>query len=147
MLDTMTEIFKFRETYQQFEEYQGLQSGDKKFFDNLFLLLVVSTNVEYTNKYLSIRFNTPISTVEKRLKRLEWAHMIVRSVIRIKKEDKYWISVRTIHLDPKTFAFINVAMAPIEFSAHKTKEKEEIKPIEEPKEEIKKKKVRMNVQY
>lgn len=128
MLDTISEILKFKETYEQFEEYQNLQNNDKKFFDNLFLLLVVSTNVEYTNKFLSYRFNMPISTVEKRLKRLEWAHLIVRSVIRIKKEDKYWVSVRTIHLDPKTFAFVNVAMTPIERVAHN----QEIKKVEEP---------------
>lgn len=133
MLDTITEILKFKETYEQLEEYQNLQNNDKKFFDNLFLLLVVSTNVEYTNKFLSFRFNMPISTVEKRLKRLEWAHLIVRSVIRIKKEDKYWVSVRTIHLDPKTFAFVNVAMSPIERVAH-NQEKIEIPEIkEEPK--------------
>lgn len=142
MLDTITEILKFKETYEQFEEYQNLQKNDKKFFDNLFLLLVVSTNVEYTNKFLSYRFNMPISTVEKRLKRLEWAHLIVRSVIRIKKEDKYWVSVRTIHLDPKTFAFVNVAMTPIEKIAHnKEKEKVETKEIKEENKNTKKRRI------
>mgnify|MGYP002509227492 CR=1 FL=1 len=55
----------------------------------------------YSNKYLSQRFNIPVSTIEKRVRRLDRANLIKRKVENELNTNKKWITTaRTIELDP-----------------------------------------------
>ena len=108
MLNSIEDIFKFKENYQMFPEYDLLSTKDKRFFDSLFLLLIINPGVNITNEFLSKRFNIPDSTLQKKLKRLEDKHLIYRECHKVLKDNKYWITERMIVLDPIKFAFVNL---------------------------------------
>lgn len=110
MLNSIEDIFKFKETYQTFPEYDSLSSKDRRFFDSLFLLLIIKPGINITNEFLSKRFNIPDSTLQKKLKRLEDKHLIYRESYKVLKDKKYWITERTIVLDPIMFSFVNIKL-------------------------------------
>lgn len=118
-----------KQIYMEFKEYQELRESDQAFFDSLFILLYLKDiNQEFSNKYLSSRLGMPVSTVEKRLRRLERAHLIMRFIARFKNKDGYWTTGRTIKLDNITFAFLytknNVNFTPEEVALFKQRREE-----------------------
>ncbi len=107
MNDILSEANTLRGVYQDLEAYQRLCEEDRRFFDNLFILLLFNESKIYSNKYLSQRFNIPVSTIEKRVRRLDRANLIKRKVENELKDNEKWITTaRTIELDPVTFAFM-----------------------------------------
>lgn len=85
-------------------EYLSLREEDQLFFDNLFILLLFNEDKVYSNKYLSQRFNIPVSTIEKRIKRIARAKLIRRSVTNEFTEGRWITTARTLELDPFTFS-------------------------------------------
>lgn len=121
-------INKYKEIYSNLDCYKELRESDQEFFDNLFLLLLFKdANNELSNKFLSKRLDMPESTIEKRLRRLERAHLIIRYIAKTKKDD-YWITFRSIKLDSITFAWFcemnNINMSEKEAELFKNKRKE-----------------------
>lgn len=99
---------KIKIIYQNLDSYKALSEGDQKFFDNLFILLLVSDVKELSNKYLSYRFNIPVSTIEKRINHLKKAKLITRSVEYNNYHGK-WRAVKSrLDLDPVTFSFARI---------------------------------------
>lgn len=92
-------------------EYTSLREEDKKFFDNLFILLLFNEDKVYSNKYLSQRFNIPLSTLEKRIKRLARAKLISRKVMSEIQDGKWITTARTLELDPFTFSVLKKRVA------------------------------------
>ena len=109
-MDILSEANNLRAIYQDMEAYLTLREEDQKFFDNLFVLLLVYDNNQFSNKYLAQRFNMPISTIEKRIKRLARANLIRRCVsCEYAEGKKHWTTTsRTLELDPTTFSFAKV---------------------------------------
>ena len=60
MKDMLSMAGVFKTIYSDLPEYQNLRAEDKKFFDNLFILLLFNEDKVYSNKYLSKRFDIPI---------------------------------------------------------------------------------------
>lgn len=85
-------------------EYLSLREEDQLFFDNLFILLLFNEDKVYSNKYLSQRFNIPVSTIEKRIKRIARAKLIRRTVSNELTEGRWITTARTLELDPFTFS-------------------------------------------
>lgn len=85
-------------------EYLSLREEDQLFFDNLFILLLFNEDKVYSNKYLSQRFNIPVSTIEKRIKRIARAKLIRRTVSNEFTEGRWITTARTLELDPFTFS-------------------------------------------
>lgn len=107
MKDMLSMASDFRSIYKDIPEYLGLGEEDRKFFDNLFILLLFNEDKAYSNKYLSQRFSIPLSTIEKRIRRLDRANLIKRKVVNELVDNSKWITKeRTIELDPVTFAFV-----------------------------------------
>lgn len=109
-MDLLSEATNLRAIYQNMESYQCLREEDRKFFDNLFILLLVYDDKNFSNKYLAQRFNMPISTIEKRIKRLAQAKLIRRCASCEYVESKnHWTTIsRTLELDPMTFSFTKI---------------------------------------
>lgn len=126
---------KIKIIYQNLDSYKALSEGDQRFFDNLFILLLVSDVKELSNKYLSYRFNIPVSTVEKRINHLKKAKLITRSVEYNNYRGK-WRAVKSrLDLDPVTFSFARIEEASerlktvqLEYILAVTKEIEEAHP-------------------
>lgn len=107
MNDILSESNDLRCIYQDIPEYVDLREEDKKFFDNLFILLLFNEDKVYSNKYLSQRFKIPLSTLEKRIRRLDRANLIKRKTVNELVDNEKWITTsRTLELDPATFAFV-----------------------------------------
>lgn len=107
MKDLSSMASEFKSIYVDIPEYQELREEDRKFFDNLFILLLFNEEKAYSNKYLSQRFSIPLSTIEKRIKRLDRAKLIKRKVVNELQENGRWLTKeRTIELDSVTFAFV-----------------------------------------
>ena len=107
MENVLTNANDYKAVYELLPEYQALHiEADKVFFDNIFLCLLIDKVVVRSNKELAARFNMSESTLEKRLKRLEDAKLIIRSNVKT-HENGYWeVLERAIELDPFTFAKI-----------------------------------------
>ena len=106
MKDMLSMAGVFKTIYSDLPEYQNLRAEDKKFFDNLFILLLFNEDKVYSNKYLSKRFDIPISTIEKRIHRLYQAGLIKRKVVNELVDSKWITKARTLELDSVTFSFV-----------------------------------------
>lgn len=107
MNDILREANDLKVIYQDIPEYVNLREEDKRFFDNLFILLLFNEDKVYSNKYLSQRFKIPLSTLEKRIRRLDRAHLIKRKTVNELVDNEKWLTIsRTLELDPVTFAFV-----------------------------------------
>ena len=102
----MTTREKFESiSYQDLVSYQDLSDNDKKFFDKLFKILIYNGSINWSNQKLAKTMNETLSTVEKRLKRLEQASLILRESSR-QCEFGQWRTVdRVISLNPIYFEF------------------------------------------
>lgn len=65
------------EFYKNTSNYKQLCKGDQDFFDAIFSVLVLRPIIE-RNEVLSISYKIPLSTLEKRLNRLEKSGLIIR---------------------------------------------------------------------
>lgn len=141
-INLSNDLNKYKAIYSQFTEYIELTDGDKEFFDSLFILLTLNTAQDLSNKYLSTRLNAPVSTIEKRLRRLERAHLIIRYIVHFKNEKNYWTTGRTIKLDNLTFAFYyqknNITLSQEEIKLY-SERRHEVDTLLEDKERIKEK--------
>lgn len=91
--------------YTDFVGYVELSEGDKNFFDKIFYLLILQGSITWSNEKLAYMLNDKISTVEKRLSRLEKAGLILRETSR-EKQNGVWRTVdRVIRLSPQYFSF------------------------------------------
>lgn len=90
---------KLKKIYMVDDGYQELSEDDKLFFDRLFTILWISEDCFYSNKFFAARFVIGESTVEKKLRRLERNHLILREIYRENNNGK-WQSQRRITLDP-----------------------------------------------
>ena len=91
--------------YTEFEEYMELSPGDKKFFDNLFSVLIYFGEINWSNKKLSEMLGESESTLEKRLSRLERSKLIIREVSKQCDFGKWRTVDRVIRLNPFHFQF------------------------------------------
>lgn len=90
---------KLKKLYQEYGGYQELNEADQGFFDQVFTILWVNDEINLTNKYLGERFGYSNSTIEKKLRRLERAGLIIRFINRFYEKNK-WNTNRKINLDP-----------------------------------------------
>lgn len=91
--------------YKDFAAYQELSPGDKKFFDKLFDYLIYYGEISWSNNKLCELLGENESTLEKRLKRLEQAQLILREVSK-QCFNGVWKTVdRIIRLNPFHFQF------------------------------------------
>lgn len=91
--------------YTDFATYQSLSEGDRDFFDRLFYMLILNGKINWSNEKISKVFGVPVSTVEKRLRRIEQADLIIRENQRA-QVDGVWRTVeRVIRLSPDYFGF------------------------------------------
>lgn len=91
---------KLKKIYQNYDEYQLINEADQEFFDQLFSILWIEGHLNKKNEYLGARFGYQKSTIEKKLRHLERAHLIYRDVVR--KHDDItgrWTTDRDIFLD------------------------------------------------
>ena len=106
----MNDILKLSSELQSISkympEYLSLREEDQLFFDNLFILLLFNEDKVYSNKYLSQRFNIPVSTIEKRIKRIARAKLIRRTVSKEFTEGRWITTARPLELDPFTFSVL-----------------------------------------
>lgn len=106
------EATSFAAIYQRLDSYLNLIEADRLFFDKLFPMLLFNDNDIYSDKYLSNRFKNDlgkpmsISTLQKRLKRLSDANLIVKKEDRECIDGKWTTTARHINLDPATFSFM-----------------------------------------
>ena len=110
-METVREKFdKF--IYKDFIAYQELSDGDKKCFDELFMILMYQGSITWSNQKLSSYLNESESTLEKRLKRLEEAKLITREVSKQCDINGNWRTVdRIITLNQYHFDFDFSTMA------------------------------------
>lgn len=93
-------------TYKDLIDYVNLTEGDKYCFDKLFNVLIFQGTINWSNQKLANILGEKESTLEKRLKRLEQARLIVRDANKIRDEFGIWHTVdRTIKLNPVNFQF------------------------------------------
>lgn len=93
-------------TYKDLIDYVNLSEGDKYCFDKLFNVLIFQGSINWSNQKLANILGEKESTLEKRLKRLEQARLIVRDANKIRDEFGIWHTVdRTIKLNPVNFQF------------------------------------------
>ncbi len=104
MNDILKLSSELQSIYKYIPEYLSLREEDQLFFDNLFILLLFNEDKVYSNKYLSQRFNIPVSTIEKRIKRIARAKLIRRTVSNEFTEGRWITTARTLELDPFTFS-------------------------------------------
>ncbi len=104
MNDILKLSSELQSIYKYMPEYLSLREEDQLFFDNLFILLLFNEDKVYSNKYLSQRFNIPVSTIEKRIKRIARAKLIRRTVSNEFTEGRWITTARTLELDPFTFS-------------------------------------------
>lgn len=109
--DLLNQSGELRAVYKDMPEYQALREEDKRFFDNLFILLLFNEDKAYSNNYLSQRFNIPLSTLEKRIKRLARSKLIARKVSSELLNGKWVTTARTLELDPFTFSVLKKRVA------------------------------------
>ena len=107
----------FQSIYQDMQAYKNLRAGDQEFFDALFLPLLVYGDLTWSNEEIALNLKKdegaepiPISTVEKRLRRLKEAKLIVRWNKRYQdKKNGVWITTeRHLRLDPVLFVFMSI---------------------------------------
>lgn len=106
MNDLLKLSSELQSIYKYMPEYLSLREEDQRFFDNLFILLLFNEDKVYSNKYLSQRFNIPVSTIEKRIKRITRAKLIRRTVSNEFIEGRWLTTARTLELDPFTFSVL-----------------------------------------
>ena len=104
MNDLLRLSSELQSIYKYMPEYLSLREEDQRFFDNLFILLLFNEDKVYSNKYLSQRFNIPVSTIEKRIKRITRAKLIRRTVSNEFTEGRWITTARALELDPFTFS-------------------------------------------
>lgn len=85
--------------------YQLLSDKDKLFFDRLFRLIIFNGEINWSNEKLSHVLQEPGSTIEKRLKRVEEAGLIIRESNRQFEFGRWKTTDRIIRLNPKLFEF------------------------------------------
>lgn len=104
MLDEMS--------YKQFPQYKDLSKEEQSFFDRIFPYLLVNGEIKDSDDALAAALGIPKSTIEKRLRALDNAKLIVRSHKRQNKgtvENPVWrITDRTIILNRTLFPFFNL---------------------------------------
>ena len=97
---------KLKKIYKDFESYSELSElkcGDvaQDFFDQIFPILWTQGELKMTNKQLGERFGYAESTIEKRVRILDRANLIVRTQNSYyDKTTQKWCTTRTITLDP-----------------------------------------------
>ncbi|MDE7264510.1 MAG: hypothetical protein K2N64_07600 [Anaeroplasmataceae bacterium] len=103
--------------YQDMEAYKALRTGDQEFFDALFLPLLVYGDLTWSNEEIAENLKKeedsepiPVSTVEKRLRRLKEAKLITRWNRRhYDKKTGVWITAeRHLRLDSVLFVFMEI---------------------------------------
>ena len=93
-------------TYKDLISYINLSDGDKTCFDKLFNVLIFQGSINWSNQKLALVVGENESTLEKRLKRLEKAQLIIRDANKIRDEFGRWHTVdRVIKLNPVNFQF------------------------------------------
>lgn len=104
--------------YEKEESYLSLCEEDKKFFIRLFPLLLFAPTNNFSNKYLAWALRDTkeegnlddrplsVSTVEKRMRRLTRAHLIIKWDEKNFENGKWRTTKRPVELDPATFAFV-----------------------------------------
>ncbi len=91
---------KLKKIYQEYEEYQLISQPDQELFDQIFSILWVEGHLNKKNEYLAQRFGYGKSTIEKKLRHMERAHLIYRDVLRkCDSETGRWTTERDIFLD------------------------------------------------
>lgn len=85
--------------------YQSLSEKDKLFFDRLFRLIIFNGEINWSNEKLSHILQEPESTIEKRLKRVEDAGLILREANRQRELGRWKTTDRVIRLNPGLFDF------------------------------------------
>lgn len=97
--------------YKDLEAYEKLSASDKVFFDKLFNYLIYYGEINWSNRKLCDMTGENESTLEKRLKRLEKATLIIREVSK-QCINGVWRTVdRIIKLNPFNFDFNYNTMA------------------------------------
>lgn len=85
--------------------YQILSEKDKLFFDRMFRLIIFNGEINWSNEKLSNVLQEPGSTIEKRLKRVEDAGLIIRESNRQFEFGRWKTTDRIIRLNPEVFEF------------------------------------------
>lgn len=91
--------------YTDFATYQALSETDRAFFDKLFYMLILNGKINWSNEKISKVFGEPVSTIEKRLKRVEQAELIIRENKKAQVEGVWRTVERIIRLSPDYFGF------------------------------------------
>ena len=116
-METVREKFE-KFIYKDFEAYQELSDGDKKCFDELFMILMYQGSITWSNQKLSSYLNESESTLEKRLKRLEEAKLITREVSKQCFNGEWRTVDRIITLNQYHFDFDFQSMAHLIFTQY-----------------------------
>lgn len=85
--------------------YQMLSEKDKLFFDKMFRIIIFNGEINWSNEKLSNVLQEPESTIEKRLKRVEEAGLIIRESNRQFEFGRWKTTDRIIRLNPAIFEF------------------------------------------
>ena len=91
--------------YTDIYNYQLLSENDKLFFDRLFKIIIFNGEIKWSNDKLSNVIQEPASTIEKRLKRVEEAGLIIRESSRQFEYGRWKTTDRIIRLNPGIFEF------------------------------------------
>lgn len=92
---------KIKKIYAQTDSYQSLNESDMNFFDAIFPVLWINGPVSYSNEFFGERFGYAKSTIEKKLRKIERAGLIVRDLTNNLDHDTgKWNTIRIISLDP-----------------------------------------------
>lgn len=102
---------KYKIIYSTYPSYMNLIESDRSFFDDLFVLILFEKDISWENKYLAERLGYSVSTIEKKLHRLEAAHLIKRKCTPfLDHTTGHWITAsRSITLDPVTFTILKAS--------------------------------------
>lgn len=111
-LDTANSFYPI---YEGTENYKNLIKDDKKFFKDLFVLLLVFWDLTMSNKELGERLKPkdspkpiPVSTVEKRISRLKKAGLIIGWEEKERVNGRWRTVKRHLQLEPKLFSFVAI---------------------------------------
>lgn len=91
--------------YTDYYNYQMMLEKDKLFFDRLFRIIIFNGDINWSNEKLSSILNEPASTIEKRLKRVEEAGLIIRECSKQFEYGRWKTTDRIIRLNPAVFEF------------------------------------------
>lgn len=91
--------------YKDFVAYQELSPGDQLFFDKLFDYLIYYGEINWSNSKICVALGETESTLEKRLKRVEEARLILRETSKQYSHGVWRTVDRIIRLNPFHFQF------------------------------------------